>query len=67
MIRQPEVNTADAIWGAKAIAQFMGLSVDVVYDLADDPDTPIYKPSGRYCALKGELLNWMKTKPKVTG
>lgn len=62
-MQQPE--TADAIWGAKAIAQFMGLSVDVIYDLADDPSAPIYKPSGRYCAIKGELLIWMKTKPRA--
>ena len=51
------------LWGAKAIANFMGRSVDTVYNLADDPKAPIYKPGGRYCAIKSELLVWIKTKP----
>ena len=51
------------LWGAKAIANFMGRSVDTVYNLADDPQAPVYKPGGRYCAMKSELMVWLKTKP----
>lgn len=54
---------SEALWGAKAIANFMGRSVDTVYNLADDPKAPVYKPGGRYCAMKSELLVWLKTKP----
>lgn len=54
------------IWGAGAIAAFLGLSADKVYDLAKDPDVPIYKPagSGRYFAIKSELMAWLRTKPQ---
>jgi hypothetical protein len=57
---QPENGT---LWGAKAIANFMGRSVDTVYNLADDPKAPVYKPGGRYYAIKSELIVWLKTKP----
>ena len=60
---QPETKASEALWGAKAIAQFINRSVDVVYELAVDPDAPVYKPGGRYCALPSELLVWMRTKP----
>jgi hypothetical protein len=62
-MQQPETKSTEALWGAKAIAQFINASVDVVYEMADDPDAPVYKPRGRYCALKPELLVWMRTKP----
>jgi hypothetical protein len=56
-------DATDVIWGAKSIAHFIGRSVDIVYDLADDPDAPVYKPGGRYCATKSELRCWLRTKP----
>lgn len=52
----------DAIWGARAIAKFLGLSESRTYELADDEKCPIYRPSGRYFALKSELLQWLRTK-----
>ncbi len=55
----------DALWGAKAIARFIGASVDFVYELADDPSAPVYKPSGRYYSTKEELRQWLRSKPSA--
>lgn len=57
---------SDMLWGAKAIAAHIGVSVDTVYAWAADPMKPIYKPGGRYCADKGELALWVRTKPRET-
>jgi hypothetical protein len=54
---------AGKLWGASMIAAFLGVSESWVYDLAKDPNCPIYKPSGRYFALKSELIEWLRTKP----
>jgi hypothetical protein len=62
----PQHSTAtadDHLWGAKAIAAFIGRSVDVVYELADDETAPVHKPGGRYYAAKSELRCWLRTKP----
>lgn len=56
----------DALWGAKAIAHFIGASVDYVYGLAADPTAPVYKPSGRYYATRTELTRWLRSKPSET-
>lgn len=50
------------VWGAPAIARILGISVDTVYALAKDPDSPVYKPSG-YFAYRHELEAWLRTKP----
>lgn len=55
----------DALWGAKAIARFIGASVDFVYVLAADPAAPVYKPGGRYFANKAELEVWLRSKPSA--
>lgn len=54
------------IWGAEAIAAFLGVSVDTVYDLAKEPGVPISKPpgSGRYFAFRRDLMAWLRTKPE---
>lgn len=52
----------EALWGARAIAKFLRLSVDAVYDLALDPQCPIFRPSGRYFATRSELMRWLHTK-----
>ncbi|PBB85724.1 helix-turn-helix domain-containing protein [Mesorhizobium sp. WSM3876] len=53
---------SDALWGAKAIAKFLGLNVERLYSLADEPDCPIGRPSGRYFARKSELREWLRKK-----
>ena len=53
----------EVIWGAPLIADFMGLSVDAVRDLAKDPESPVFKPGDRYCAFRSEIVRWMRTKP----
>ncbi|MBO0129926.1 hypothetical protein [Agrobacterium burrii] len=52
-----------ALWGAKAIGRFMGLSADTVRRIEkSDPTAPIYRPAGRLLAFKSELIDWMKKK-----
>lgn len=56
------VSKPEKVWGAPAIARLLGVSVDTVYRLSDDEDCPIYRPSGRYFAFRGELMAWLRTK-----
>ena len=57
---------AEALWTAKAIASFLGCTVDRVYRWADDPAVPIYKKGGSYFALKSELWAWLRAgKPEI--
>ncbi len=56
----------DALWGAKSIASFAGVGVDTIYAWALDPDVPVYKPGGRYFAIRSELLTWLRSKPTKT-
>jgi hypothetical protein len=51
----------DKLWGARAIADALGVSVDKVYELARDPSVPIFKPAG-YFARRSELDTWLRTK-----
>lgn len=53
----------EKLWGARAIAAALGVSVDTVVSLSRSADCPIYRPSGRYFALRGELERWLRTKP----
>lgn len=58
----------DKLWGAPAIAKALSLSSDAVYRLAEQDETPIYKPPGsnRLFAFRSELMRWLRTKPKKT-
>lgn len=56
----------DALWGAKAIAGFAGVSVDTVYAWASDPESPVYKPRGRYFAERSAMRMWLRSKPMKT-
>jgi hypothetical protein len=51
----------EALWGAKAIATFLGTTVDRVYRWAEDPTVPIHKRGGTYFALKSELWAWLRS------
>ncbi|MGE0853638.1 MAG: helix-turn-helix transcriptional regulator [Hyphomicrobiaceae bacterium] len=53
----------EGLWGAKAIARFLGVSQDTVRAWARDPQVPIFKPPGsrRLFALRSELLRWLRT------
>jgi len=50
------------LWGASEIAKALGCSVHTVYRLAEEPDTPVFKPGGRYFAYRHELEAWLKKK-----
>ena len=52
----------EKIWGLEAIARSIGLSVATVKRYAARPDVPIYKPGGRYFALRSELNEWLRSK-----
>ncbi|WP_245639396.1 DNA-binding protein [Rubellimicrobium mesophilum] len=52
----------DKIWGLRAIAQALGLSVDTTRRLASKPGVPIYQPAGRYFAVRSELNAWLRSK-----
>ncbi|MGB3043916.1 MAG: hypothetical protein WBB98_12095 [Xanthobacteraceae bacterium] len=56
----------ERMWGLPAIADFLGLGIDAVRDLAKDPDVPIFKPGNRYVAFRSELWKWMRQKPQPT-
>jgi hypothetical protein len=50
------------IWGATAIAARLGVSADFVRDrLVNEPDSPIVKRAGKYCAIEGELIDWFRS------
>ncbi|EYD74085.1 hypothetical protein Rumeso_04338 [Rubellimicrobium mesophilum DSM 19309] len=53
---------ADKLWGLRAIAQALGLSVDTTRRLARKPGVPIYQPAGRYFAVRSELNAWLRSK-----
>lgn len=63
VLREIDEWRSGRLWGAKAIANFLGVSVSNIYDLALDPTCPIYKPSNRYFAIKSELIRWARSKP----
>lgn len=50
----------EALWTAKAIASFLGCTVDRVYRWAEDPAVPIYKRGGCYFAIRSELWAWLR-------
>lgn len=50
------------IWGLRAIAAALGVSVDTARKWARDPDVPIYRPKG-YFAFRNELEAWLRSKP----
>lgn len=56
----------ERMWGLPAIADFLGLGIDAVRDLAKDPNVPIFKPGDRYVAFRSELWKWMRQKPQPT-
>ena len=62
----PRSLAAERLWGASAIAEFAGVSVDTVY-LWYRRGAPIFKPSGQYFALRSELFRWMRSRPTDEG
>jgi excisionase family DNA binding protein len=62
----PATMQGDKLWGATEIARFLGVSVETVYAWSGDREIPIYKPGGRYFALRSELRTWLRQKPGET-
>lgn len=56
------VSGPEKLWGLGCIARAIGVSESTVRRWADEPDVPIYQPSGagRYFALRSELNLWLK-------
>lgn len=53
---------SEKLWGLRSISRALGLSVDTTRRLASEPDVPIYRPGGRYFAVRSELNGWLRTK-----
>lgn len=49
----------ESLWGAQAIADFMGVSDDFVRKLAKDGLAPIRLRGGRYFSTKTEITAWL--------
>ena len=64
--QSPITLRGERLWGASEISAFLGVSVETVYSWAADPDVPIYKPGSRYFAIKSELCDWLRSKPRET-
>ena len=60
---KPPAPKPEKLWGRPAIAQALGVSVDMVVSLARHPGCPIYRPAGKYFAYRSELERWLRTKP----
>lgn len=58
----------ESLWGAQAIADFMGVSDDYVRKLANDktidPRCPIRLCGGRYYVTRTEIIAWLM--PRAT-
>lgn len=49
----------ESLWGAAAIAKFMGVSDDFVRKLALRDDAPIRTKAGRYFCTRTEIVVWL--------
>jgi hypothetical protein len=54
----------DILWGAKAIAEFLGLSVRQVYRASESPKWPFFKVDGRLCARRSALTVFLAAKER---
>jgi len=54
----------DILWGARAVADFLGCNVKKVYRLAEDPKWPFFKASGKLCARRSALTAFVAAKER---
>ena len=52
-------HSLEKLWDPRAIAPSLGPSVDTAKRLAEKPGVPLYRPAGRYIALRSELNAWL--------
>ncbi|SFP62999.1 helix-turn-helix domain-containing protein [Tranquillimonas alkanivorans] len=50
----------EKLWGLEEIARALGVSIDTARRWARRADVPIYKPAGRYFAVRSELNAWLR-------
>lgn len=60
-MEQPE--KADLLYGATAIAEFLGLTEAQVYHLAKT--IPTFKIGSRVCARRAELVEWLTSQGRM--
>lgn len=55
-------NGSRRLWGLPSIAQCLGVSTDTARRWANDPacTVPIYRPDGKWLAIRSELLAWLR-------
>ena len=59
----PGYDSPEKLWGRRAIAQALGLWVETTRRLAEKQGgRPIYRPAGRYVALRSEINAWLRSK-----
>lgn len=51
-------NSLDLIWGAEAIAKFIGRSTRATFYMLDNGELPAKKVGGRWVAERGKLLRF---------
>lgn len=51
-----------ALWGLPEIANAARVSVDTVRRWHKGTQAPISKPGGRYFAMRGELMAWLRAR-----
>lgn len=52
----------DLLYGAPAIARFMGLSDRQVYHLSDFGGLPTFRVGRKVCASKGDVNAWLEAR-----
>ena len=52
----------EMLWGLRAIAQALGLSVETTRRLAENQGVPIHRLVAGYFALRSELNAWLRSK-----
>jgi hypothetical protein len=52
----------DLLWGADAIARFLGCTAKAVYRLAESQRAPIFKVNARLCARRSTLAAFIAAK-----
>ncbi|MFB2563476.1 helix-turn-helix domain-containing protein [Rhizobium sp. IMFF44] len=58
-------HNADLLYGARAIAAFLGMTESAVYGLVKKKVLPVFKIGSKVCARKSGLTAWLDAKTQV--
>lgn len=57
----------DLLYGAEAIAEYLGLGIRQAYHLFERGDSPMFKIGRRVCARRSALDAWLAKREQVEG